>query len=280
MTTVTDKLGFGGASLTSMQSEQRVLRLLNMAFEMGIRHFDTAPLYGRGYSEMLLGTFLKGKRDKLTLTTKFGLGNYETGKIPPVLALPLNYYKKKFKGIKQHQPQKVADVTYTALSHRDITRAEIETSLTRSLQRLKTDYIDYYLLHEGIPSFLNDETKTYLLQLKQKGIVKNIGIATDSFNISRLNTVDLKDWDVLQYDFNANESDSLVKRFPDHKHFIHSALKFISSVSLPQISEQEKGGYLLAECADKSKADKVLFSTRRISILKNNLGGFNEYYKN
>jgi hypothetical protein len=68
------RLGFGtsgimGAALTTGGR----LKLLETAFEEGIRHFDTAPLYGQGEAESLLARFLGSKRDAITITTKFGL---------------------------------------------------------------------------------------------------------------------------------------------------------------------------------------------------------------
>ena len=50
-------LGFGGASLTSMKSYTDVKDLLNTAYQEGIRHFDTAVLYGKGYSELIYVIF-------------------------------------------------------------------------------------------------------------------------------------------------------------------------------------------------------------------------------
>ena len=101
-------LGFGGATLTNLKSLKEVLQLLDLAFDYGVRHFDTAPLYGQGYSEVIYGKFLKDKRQQITLTTKFGLGeDNETEKIPVNLILPVNYLvksiKKKLKKIKPRE---------------------------------------------------------------------------------------------------------------------------------------------------------------------------------
>jgi hypothetical protein len=68
------RLGFGtsgvmGAALTTSGR----LKLLDTAWDAGIRHFDTAPLYGFGEAESLLGPFLRRRRDTITITTKFGL---------------------------------------------------------------------------------------------------------------------------------------------------------------------------------------------------------------
>ena len=77
------RLGFGtsgimGAALTSRGR----LRLLDAAFDAGIRHFDTAPLYGLGLAEEVLGRFARRCRGDITLTTKFGLE-------PPAIPTPL-----------------------------------------------------------------------------------------------------------------------------------------------------------------------------------------------
>ena len=65
-------LGFGCSSLTSVGRKQ-ALRLLEGAFDAGIRHFDVARYYGYGEAEGILGTFLKSRRSQVTVTTKFGI---------------------------------------------------------------------------------------------------------------------------------------------------------------------------------------------------------------
>jgi aryl-alcohol dehydrogenase-like predicted oxidoreductase len=49
------------------------LRLLEAAFDQGVRHFDTAPLYGMGLAEEVLSIFARGRRSDITITSKFGL---------------------------------------------------------------------------------------------------------------------------------------------------------------------------------------------------------------
>ena len=53
--TVLDHLGFGCVALSTLGSQRASRNLLEGVFELGLRHFDTAPIYGRGYSERLLG---------------------------------------------------------------------------------------------------------------------------------------------------------------------------------------------------------------------------------
>lgn len=277
MGNIFEQLGFGGASLSSMSSQHAVTKLLNIAYENGIKHFDTAPLYGRGYSELLIGSFIRNKRQHVAITTKFGLGNTETGKLPPVLALPLNYWNKKLRGIKMpapgiYEPQ--------LLPHRIITKQDVESSLNRSLSRLGTDYIDYYLLHEGRPSFIHDDAMQYLMDMKQKGIVGQIGIATDAFNVKVCSADEISRIDVLQYSYDTAIAKELKGQYPDKLHILHSCINNIASETFPaEVSATDKAGYKLAKCAKENSNGKVLFSTRRPHVLKSNLAAYKKYIR-
>ena len=55
------------------------LATLERAFELGVTFFDTADMYGAGHNEQLLSRFLKGKRDRIVLATKFGIVREDSG---------------------------------------------------------------------------------------------------------------------------------------------------------------------------------------------------------
>lgn len=81
-----DRLGIGGLTFTELGlgtaplgnlyraiSEEAAQEVMNLAWEAGVRYFDTAPLYGLGLSETRLNHFLRGKpRDSYVLSTKIG----------------------------------------------------------------------------------------------------------------------------------------------------------------------------------------------------------------
>ena len=69
----TTVLGYGTTSLMGVSTSGERLALLEAAFDAGIRHFDTAPYYGYGEAERVLGDFISDKRDQVTITTKFGM---------------------------------------------------------------------------------------------------------------------------------------------------------------------------------------------------------------
>src|SRR5262249_22148724 len=54
-------------------NDEESLRTLARALELGITMLDTSDLYGKGQNELLLGRFLKGRRDKVLLASKFGV---------------------------------------------------------------------------------------------------------------------------------------------------------------------------------------------------------------
>src|ERR1700742_4518007 len=69
----TTRLGFGCGSLMGATNRRDSLKLLESAYEAGIRHFDVAPMYGYGEAESCLGEFLQHHRDQVTITTKYGI---------------------------------------------------------------------------------------------------------------------------------------------------------------------------------------------------------------
>lgn len=273
-----NKLGFGGATLTNLKSLGEILYLLDIAYSNGIRHFDTAPLYGQGYSEVIYGKFLSGKRQQVTLTTKFGLGeNNRTDKIPVQVILPVNYIVKAIKKIGKSSTAQIAS-TYAGLPYRRIERNLIKTSFEKSLNRLKTDYIDYYLLHEGLPSFLTEEARAYLLQLKSTGHVRHIGIGSNAGGIKELTPGDIVDWDVLQYEQELpNTVSPIVEKFPSQLHFHHSCLRNMEHDEASGASPDETAGYLLARATINNPKGKVIFSTRSPATLKKNIKAFLKY---
>jgi diketogulonate reductase-like aldo/keto reductase len=137
-------LGFGCASVMGKVGRAKSLGAMSEAFEVGVTHFDVARSYGFGEAESVLGKFLKGKRDKLTIATKFGV-------VPPNLditkhlALPAaRFISKVFPQLKNNIKIKSGELL--AVKCFDVGYAQ--KCLDESLKLLKTDYIDIYFLHD------------------------------------------------------------------------------------------------------------------------------------
>lgn len=121
------------------------------AYELGINFFDTAPAYGLGHSEALLGKVLKPVREHVILATKTGLAWNEQGQFSI-----------------------------------NVSKANIMREVDESLRRLNTDYIDLYQIHWPDPSgkIPVEETFEALNQLAAQGKIRHIGVS--NFNVQQL----------------------------------------------------------------------------------------------
>jgi aryl-alcohol dehydrogenase-like predicted oxidoreductase len=124
--------------------------LLRQALDLGINFFDAADVYGDGKSETLLAQAFGGRRDEIVIATKFGYDFYShPGVQPGQRERPHNW-----------------------------TPAFIRTACERSLQRLQTDHIDFYQLHNPrLDAIRNDDIFDTLEALKREGKILTFGAA-------------------------------------------------------------------------------------------------------
>jgi L-galactose dehydrogenase len=139
-------IGFGasplGAEFGSIVPEEGK-RAVDYAIDQGINYFDVSPYYGRTLAEKRLGEFLKGKRSQVILATK--VGRYGS-------SLPDGF---------------------------DFSARRVIKSVEESLQRLKTDYIDVFQIHDiefGKRIQIIEETLPAMFELKKKGKIRFVGI--------------------------------------------------------------------------------------------------------
>jgi aryl-alcohol dehydrogenase-like predicted oxidoreductase len=157
-------LGLAHTHLLSIADRRR---LLQRALSLGIAHFDTARLYADGMSEVCLGEFVRGIREKVSITTKFGL-------------LPTPFIGSM--GVAAH-PLRTARSVLTKLGilqypRRSYTRETLRKSLYASLRALKTAYIDIYCLHEPeMDSHVSIDLLEELDRIKAKGDIRWIGVS-------------------------------------------------------------------------------------------------------
>ena len=129
-------------------SEDDCIRVIDTLLENGVNLFDTAPAYGDGNSERVLGRALEGKRAKAFISTKFG--------IP------------------------IVDREFT-------NDAQYESALRQceqSLKNLRTDYIDFYFLHDPDPATPIEETMRAFETLKRQGKIRFVGVS--NFTVEQL----------------------------------------------------------------------------------------------
>jgi aryl-alcohol dehydrogenase-like predicted oxidoreductase len=117
---------------------------IRKTIESGINLIDTAPVYGFGHSEEVVGKALEGIRDQAVIATKAAL-EWPGGKV-----------------------------------RRNATAARIRTEVEDSLRRLRTDRIDLYQVHWPDPHVPHEETAAELEKLRREGKILAIGVSNYS----------------------------------------------------------------------------------------------------
>ncbi len=135
--------------------EARSIKAVQAAIDNGITLIDTAPMYGAGVSEEIVGKALKGRRDKVVLATKCGLV----------------WHTQKGNHFFDNDGTPV---------HRYLGKDAIIYEVEQSLKRLGTDVIDHYITHWQDPTTPIAETMEALEQLKKDGKIRSIGASNTS----------------------------------------------------------------------------------------------------
>lgn len=146
----------GMSEFYGSSSEADNLRVLDRAAELGCTFWDTSDMYGPFTNELLLSKALKGRRDRITLATKFGVSRGQDG---------------SWQGIK-------GGADY------------VKACCDASLKRLGTDYIDLYYQHRVDGGTPIEETIGALAELVKAGKVRAIGLSeADPGTIARAHAV-------------------------------------------------------------------------------------------
>lgn len=145
----TSRLGFGSWQLGNTEfwgymSFDDGIKLVKEAVNQGITFFDTAPGYGAGMSETIIGEALSDQKDKVIINTK--IGHMADGSI-------------------------------------DYSVSSLEDQVYESLERLQIPFIDSVLLHNPDMRILTDETEHFeeLQRLKEEGLIKSYGVSIDTY---------------------------------------------------------------------------------------------------
>ncbi|MDJ1109667.1 aldo/keto reductase [Macrococcoides caseolyticum] len=177
------QLGLGAMNLPQTQVEADII--LKSALENNITYIDTADLYQKGRNEETIGEFLNSNklRHEVTLASKVG---------------------NEFNMIND-------EVKWNP------SKSHIKRSITDSLARLKTDYLDLYMLHGGTIEDDKDEVIDTFESLKKEGLIRAYGISSIRPNVidyylehSNIDTI------MMQFSLIDNRPEQLVESIEKH----------------------------------------------------------------
>ncbi|MDF2877772.1 MAG: aldo/keto reductase [Clostridia bacterium] len=143
----------GGGSWWGQNDDKESIKTIQATISQGVNLIDTAPVYGFGHSEEVVGKAIKDRRSQVLISTKCGLrwtdqkGSY--------------YFSRDGKDV-----------------YKNISKQGIKNDVEMSLKRLETDYIDIYFTHwQSVEPFLIpvSETMEALVELKKEGKIRAIG---------------------------------------------------------------------------------------------------------
>ena len=132
-------IGLGANNFGGRNDEPSSFRVLDQALELGVNFIDTADVYNLGKSEQVIGNWIKGRRDRLVIATKF--------------VMAMDDYPNS----------------------RGASRYHIFNAVEDSLRRLNTDHIDLYQVHWPDPETPIEQTLRALDDLVKQGKIRYFG---------------------------------------------------------------------------------------------------------
>jgi len=179
-------LAFGGASISGEGggygfgniSEGEAIDLLKEAYDLGLRLFDTAPIYGFGLSEQRLGKAFNQNRDKVFIVSKSGVTWHENKRV---------------------------DMT----NKPEVTQKMLE----QSLRDLNTDYIDLYMIHWPDANVDIRRPLEILAKAKEQGKIKHIGLCNTTIKDLE-KSKEVEKVEVVQSEFNFFQTALAENLFP------------------------------------------------------------------
>ena len=252
------QLGFGCARLFGGVEKRYASRMLEHAYELGIRHFDTAPSYGHGQSENILGDVFAGVAD-ITVMTKVGVprpaGSPSLASVVRRLTLRrvlshVPVLKKRL--LLRAQPSATPEV---ARPTRALERHVVLRALDDSLKRLRRDYIDFYCVHEPDQYVIDEDLLAVFDNLKASGVICAHGLAC-----GRQAPMAPAGWDVIQAQY--------VPKCPrdGRLRFFHGVLRSTESNAAARLAaalQEERDAVFIVSASERHQLTEL---ARRIAM--------------
>lgn len=217
------------------------VKAIQAGFDLGVSSIDTAPVYGQGLSEEIVGEAIKGMpRDKVQILTKYGLSWSDT--------------KGSFFFHSRNNEGKPLDI------YRYSGKAAVKKECEDSLKRLGTDYIDLLQIHWADPTTPVQETMEAISELIQEGKVRYAGVCNYDLPLMKeaakyINLVsDQMPYSMLKRDIETDLVPYLIEK--------NQSVLAYSPLQRGLLAGKIKPGHLFSD--GDTRADQAYYSARNI----------------
>jgi D-threo-aldose 1-dehydrogenase len=173
---VISRIGFGCAGLMRLPSSRQRRSLVAAAVDAGLTHFDVARMYGLGAAETELGRALRGRRDQVTIATKFGIDASGAlrwlGRLQAPARALLARSSATRTAVRRRRETFARPRVYDVAKARD--------SLDTSLRKLAVDHVDILFLHDPRPQDgIDGGLGAFLEEARAAGKIRAWGMSLD-----------------------------------------------------------------------------------------------------
>jgi len=223
-------------------------------------------LYGHGLAEYELGKFAKGRRNEVTIVTKFGIWP-DTLFNSSIYFYYLRMALSRLPGVPRVSPPT-----------RDFNPRKLTGSVENSLRRLGTDYIDVLVLHEPALHELTqpEELAALLISLKQAGKIRAFGLSAPVDSVIAISKVCPSLCGFLQIWWNPDQDMAsllaTIDRKPDASFGHFHAQKTVNGTFA--MGNNSGRNYLIKQAISTNPDGVVLFSTRNTDHLNETVEDF------
>jgi aryl-alcohol dehydrogenase-like predicted oxidoreductase len=249
----------GSSNYGSKVSSKNASQLIKICYHWGIRSIDTSPLYGFGLSEKLIGKVVEDLgRENIILNTKVGLN--PSIKVVFIRKFILPFFRNILFSVSKSRKNIIPNLTQRNI----MSKEEIVVSFNKSLNNLRTAYIDTLFIHTDYITYFNCPEILILFEdLKLKNQIKWLGITSELTSANEIQFINNnKQIDHIQVPFKKRHLVKGLKR--DIKISYYSP--FMGEVNIERSLENIKSWY-----ASKNSNEFLVVNFSDLKSIKNHL---------
>lgn len=175
-------IGFGTATVMRLPTARQQRSIISAAWDLGFRHFDTAPLYGLGEAEKRLGEVLRTRTENHTVYTKVGLAPALPARLIGRMQQPLRLLLQRVPHLRGFA-RRAAAGTVRAVP---MDGPSVWASLEGSLRRLHRERVDGMLIHDRSSGDIAHGAVQALEKAQESGLVVDLGAAGARRHVAQL----------------------------------------------------------------------------------------------